>query len=194
MADRNGAPPRNDNLSHNPSYEEPARIERVSDRRSRSKVGLFAAVGAALVALVAGVTWFGGEATEEVRTASLKPTSEANREAVDLATSPEADGARIVEPAGDGDAAVPARGNAAVVADPGGGAALVTGDGDDGVEVVTVPNQVTPKFAAGEDAAYVETESGLRTVVPADEPRPEAATDAVAVPSAETPVAPLAVE
>ena len=159
----NGGPARNEPLAHNPAYVEPQRMERAEDTRdhkraARKNGGLFLGLAVLAVLLVGGFVWFNSTTDGGEEIARLAPEERAvPTEGASNSVSVRTD-----------DEVVPTDGEAVVVRDPDGGAALVTPNGANGTpEVITVPNQTTPKLAVGRDAEYVTEEDGtVETVAP----------------------------
>lgn len=156
-----GAPAPNDNLAHNPAYDEPDRIERVEkDRSGAGKTVALLAAGLLVAGLAITFGVFGGfGAADDDAPAQVANTS------VDLTETNAAQTSPRVAPT-DGNAVVVGSDRQVTGRDD--GAAVVTPNAAEGkdAEIVTVPNQVKPKFAVEGDAAYVETEEGLKTVDP----------------------------
>ena len=154
-----GAPAPNEPVPHNPAYAEPDRIERVNDDRSGAGKTVILLAAALLIGGLAIVfTVFGGfGAADEDATAGLnQPTREVaeNRTTATNANIAPTQGSAVV--VGSDDAVTADDDNAAVV--------TPNAAGGKEAEIVTVPNQVKPKFAVEGDADYVETEDGLKTV------------------------------
>ena len=147
-----GAPAPNHPVGHNPSYEEPDRIETVEKDSGAGRTVALLAGGlliAGLAIVFATVGFFDGPEHDLVA-----QTSVAKRE---LAAS----GVLQSNPQ-----VAPTDGKAVVVDQAGdAGAAVITPNGDGGTpEIVTVPNQVKPKLAVEGGADYVKTQDGLKTV------------------------------
>ena len=155
-----GGPAPNEPIAHNPAYDEPDRIERVDDDRSGAgKTVAILAAGLLLVGALIVFAVFGGFGAGDADTTAI---GEANR---DVAQTQSVQSAPRVAPT-DGNAVVVGSDRNVTGSDD--GAAVVTPNAAAGkdAEIVTVPNQVKPKFAVEGDAAYVETEDGLKTVDP----------------------------
>ena len=159
----NGGPAANEPLAHNPAYNEPQRMERAEDSRAHKRAarkngGLFLGLAVLAALLAGGFIWFNSttEGGEEI--ARLAPEERP-------VSADSASGSVVVRTEND---VAPTDGDAVVVRNPDGGAELVTPNGANGEpEVITVPNQTTPKFAVGSDAEYVTEEDGtVKTVAP----------------------------
>ena len=154
-----GAPAPNEPVPHNPAYSEPDRIERVSDDRSGAgKAVMLLAAGLLIGGLVIVFTVFGsfGGADEDAVASLNEPVRDVTQNST-VRTNP------AVAPT-DGTAVVVGSDERVTGSDD--GAAIVTPNAAQNkeAEIVTVPNQVKPKFAVEGKGAYVETEDGLKTV------------------------------